>query len=56
MVYAVFWDDASVARQATRNAAFHSAPERFVRQTPELPKVPTAVWINLPKNGAVTQA
>ncbi len=38
------------ARQATLDVAFLSTPERFVRQPPKPPQVPTAVWINPPKN------
>jgi putative transposase len=49
-------DDIYAARQATLDAAFLSTPERFVRQTPKPPKVPTTVWINPPKNTEVTQA
>ncbi len=49
-------DDLYAARLATLNAAFLSAPERFVRQPPKPPKLPTAVWINPPKNPEVTQA
>jgi transposase InsO family protein len=49
-------DDIYAARQAPLDAAFLSTPERFVRQTPKPPKVPTAVWINPPENTEVTQA
>ncbi len=49
-------DDLYAARQAILNAAFLSTPERFVRQMPKPPKVPTAVWINPPNNTQVTQA
>jgi len=45
-----------VARQATLDAAFLNTPERFVRQPPKPPQVPTAVWINPPKNTEVSQA
>jgi putative transposase len=45
-----------VARQATLDAAFLSTPERFVRQPPKPPQVPTAVWINPPKNTELSQA
>ncbi len=48
-------DDIYAARQATVHAAFLSAPERFVRQTPKPPKIPTAVWINPPKNTETMQ-
>ena len=36
------------ARQATLDAAFRSTPERFVRQPPKPPQIPTAVWITPP--------
>ncbi len=35
-------------RQQTLNAAFAAHPERFVRQPPQAPALPTAVWINPP--------
>jgi putative transposase len=38
------------ACQTTLDVAFLSTPERFVHQPPKPPQVPTAVWINLPKN------
>ena len=44
------------ARQATLDAAFLSTPERFVLQQPKPPQIPTAVWINPPKNTEVTPA
>ena len=44
------------ARQTTLDAAFLSTPERFVRQPPKSPQVPTAVWINPPNNKEVIQA
>jgi putative transposase len=44
------------ARQATLDAAFLSTPERFVRQPPKPPQVPTAVWINPPKQTESNQA
>jgi len=44
------------ARQATLDAAFLSTPERFVRQPPKPPQVPTAVWINPPKQTEINQA
>ena len=37
------------ARQTTLDTAFLSTPERFVRQPPTPPQIPTAVWINPPK-------
>jgi len=44
------------ARQATLAAAFLSTPERLNRQPPKPLQVPTAVWINPPKDKEVTQA
>jgi len=43
-------------RQATLNAAFLSTPERFVRKLPKPPQIPTAVWINPPKQTEESQA
>ena len=37
------------ARQVVLSDAYAAHPERFVRKHPESPKLPTAVWINLPK-------
>lgn len=37
------------ARQDTLNTAFRNTPERFVRKPPKPPHIPTAVWINPPK-------
>ena len=36
------------ARQLTLLAAYSAHPERFVRQPPQPPQLPTAVWINSP--------
>jgi putative transposase len=36
-------------RQTVLHAAFQSHPERFVRRPPRPPSLPTAVWINRPK-------
>ena len=36
-------------RQAVLDAAFKAHPERFVRKQPKPPSLPTAVWINKPK-------
>ena len=36
-------------RQAVLDSAFQAHPERFVRQPPKPPSLPTAVWINRPK-------
>ena len=44
------------ARQTALDAAFLSTPERFVRQRPKPPQIPTAVWINPPKNTEPAQA
>jgi len=44
------------ARQATLDAAFISTPERFVRNPPKPPQIPTAVWINPPKTTEENQA
>ena len=44
--------DAAVlaARQRVLDAAYSAHPERFVRKVPVPPPVPTAAWINPPKN------
>ena len=42
-------DAIHAARQTALDAAFLSTPERFVRQRPKPPQIPTAVWINPPK-------
>jgi hypothetical protein len=44
------------ARQTALDAAFLSTPERFVRQHPKPPQIPTAVWINPPKKKEAAQA
>jgi putative transposase len=44
------------ARQTTLDTAFLSTPERFVRQPPKPPQIPTAVWINLLKKIEPAQA
>lgn len=49
-------DVLSAARQATLDAAFLCTPERFVRQRPKPPQIPTAVWINPPKSSEPSQA
>jgi hypothetical protein len=38
------------------HAAFLRSPERFVRQHPKSPQIPTAVWINPPKKTEPAQA
>jgi putative transposase len=35
-------------RQAVLTAAYAAHPERFVRQPPTPPALPTVVWINAP--------
>jgi putative transposase len=40
--------DLLVQRQAVLDTAFQAHPERFVRQPPKPPSLPTAVWINKP--------
>ena len=49
-------DTIYAARQTALDAAFRSTPERFVRQRPKPPQIPTAVWINPPKNTEAIQA
>ena len=44
------------ARQTALDAAFLRSPERFVRQHPKPPQIPTAVWINPPKKTEPAQA
>ena len=44
------------ARQIALDAAFLSTPERFVRQRPKPPQIPTAVWINPPEKTEPAQA
>jgi len=44
------------ARQETLDTAFISTPERFVRKPPRPPHIPTAVWINPPKQTEGNQA
>ena len=45
----------SAQRQATLDAAYVANPERFTRQRPEAPKLPTAAWINQPSQEALIQ-
>ncbi len=40
--------EVTAARAVTLDAAYATHPERFVRQPPTPPEVPTAVWINPP--------
>jgi putative transposase len=49
-------DNLYAARQATLDGEVLSTPERFVRQPPKPPQVPTAVWVNPPKNPEASQA
>jgi transposase InsO family protein len=49
-------DAIHAARQTTLDAAFLSTPERFVRQRPKPPQIPTAVWINPPMKTEPAQA
>ena len=49
-------DAIHAARQIALDAAFLSTPERFVRQHPKPPQIPTAVWINPPKKTEPAQA
>lgn len=42
-------------RQTTLDAAYAANPERFTRQRPEAPKIPTAAWINDPSREALIQ-
>ena len=49
-------DAIHAARQTALDAAFLSTPERFVRQRPKPPQIPTAVWINPPKKTEPAQA
>jgi putative transposase len=41
-------------RAAVLDAAYAEHPERFVRKPPEPPRLPTAVWINEPKEDPAT--
>ena len=49
-------DAIHAARQTALDAAFLSTPERFVRKPPKPPQIPTAVWINPPKQTEPAQA
>ena len=42
------------ARADVLNAAYTRNPERFVRKLPAPPALPTAAWINKPKEIAAT--
>ncbi len=43
-------------RQKILEVAFAAHPERFVRGTPEVPRLPEAVWINKPKQVVLEQS
>ena len=49
MVYRGRADAVRANRQLVLTAAHAAHPERFVRKHPEPPALPTAVWINPPK-------
>jgi transposase InsO family protein len=49
-------DTIHAVRQTALDAAFLSTPERFVRKRPKPPQIPTAVWINPPKQTEPVQA
>jgi putative transposase len=40
--------EVTAARAVTLTRAYAAHPERFVRQPPQPPQLPTAVWINPP--------
>jgi putative transposase len=42
-------------RAIVLNDAYAINPERFVRKSPQPPALPTAVWINEPKEDTTTQ-
>ena len=53
----VHYERAEVVRQQRRvvlDAAYAQHPERFVRKPPQPPALPTAVWINEPKEDTAT--
>ena len=49
MVHRGRGEQVRAARQVVLTDAYAAHPERFVRKRPEPPKLPTAVWINPPK-------
>jgi len=49
MVHRGRGEQVRAARQAVLADAYAAHPERFMRKHPEPPKLPTAVWINPPK-------
>ena len=48
-------DQTQKARGTILSAAYAAHPERFVKKRPVPPSVPTAVWINKPKEHPVSQ-
>jgi putative transposase len=55
MVHRGQGEQVRAARQAVLTDAYAAHPERFVHKHPEPPKLPTAVWINPPKETPVGQ-
>jgi putative transposase len=55
MVHRGRGEQVRAARQAVLAEAYATHPERFVRKHPEPPKLPTAVWINPPKETPSSQ-
>lgn len=43
------------ARQQVLSAAYAAHPERFVRKSPQPPRLPHAVWINPPTKESTAQ-
>jgi len=55
MVHRGRGEQVRAARQIVLTDAYAAHPERFVRKHPEPPKLPTAVWINPPKETPSSQ-
>jgi putative transposase len=55
IVHAGLAADVQAARAITLAGAYAAHPERFVRQPPRPPGLPSAVWINPPKKEVPTQ-
>jgi putative transposase len=55
MVHRGRGEQVRAARQVVLTDAYAAHPERFVRKYPEPPKLPTAVWINPPKETPSSQ-
>ena len=55
MVYRGRGEEARAERQVVLDAAYAAHPERFVRKRPEPPLLPTAVWINPPREKPSSQ-